>query len=242
MGQSSNVRFFLFLKNNKGHLATNTKKVFSYGKPKDPNGHEGEILSLDISFDGKYLVTAGRDAALRIWSCAENKYLDALTGHRDEVTSVKFRLNSYELCSVSADRSLKLWDINQRGFMETFYGHKNKACDVDLLGEKNMVSVGEDKRPIVWKISEETQLIFKDQNFSVDCVKGINPTTFVTGSQDGVVALWNNGKTKPVSHIEGAHTGGWISAIGGIWNSDFVATGGHDGEVCFFHVDTEKLK
>jgi len=38
----------------KWNLQSANKTIFSYGKPKDPNGHSGEILSMDISFDGKY--------------------------------------------------------------------------------------------------------------------------------------------------------------------------------------------
>ena len=191
-----------------GHLQTKVKVILSYGKPKDPNGHSGEILAMDISFDGKYLVTGGKDCSLKIWSLVDQKFLDGLSGHRGEITSLKFRQNSYELCSVSADRSLKLWEINQRGFMETFYGHKQIVNDLDILGENNMISVGEDKRPIIWKIPEETQLIFKEKEYSMDCVKGINPTTFITGCQDGSLSLWNTSKTKPMKTLENTHENG----------------------------------
>jgi hypothetical protein len=48
-----------------------------------------------------------------------------------------------------------------------------------------MVSGGFDKQAIVWKIPQETQLVFKDRNYSLDCVVAVDQKHFVTGSQDG---------------------------------------------------------
>lgn len=48
-----------------------------------------------------------------------------------------------------------------------------------------MVSVGLDKRAIVWKIPQETQLIYKERFYSLDSVLAIDSKHFVTSSQDG---------------------------------------------------------
>lgn len=53
------------------------------------------------------------------------------------------------------------------------------------LTDDFMVSTGFDKRAIVWKIPQETQLKYKERNYSVDCVVAIDQQHFVTGSQDG---------------------------------------------------------
>lgn len=37
----------------------------SYGKDKD--GHYDEILCMTLNYDGKYLVTAGKDRMIKIW-------------------------------------------------------------------------------------------------------------------------------------------------------------------------------
>lgn len=59
--------------------------VLSYGKPKDPNGHSDTIMAMDISFDGKYLITAGRDMTIKIWNLLSLKYENTLEGHKDTV-------------------------------------------------------------------------------------------------------------------------------------------------------------
>ena len=268
------------------------------GYPKSPQGHRDEILCLDISFDGKYLITAGKDKSLKVWDLNEftkqrnekntniknsdssngahefsdlkNKlvkrgYFEALKitesieknkgkkenseigllfsldGHRDSIHSAKFRLNSYECVTVSADRALKVWDVSQGGLIETFYGHRNEIQDIDAMGT-NMISVGFDKLSILFKLDKETQMVFDEQMFSVDCVKGINPHFFVTGSQDGQVSLWNVGKRRPLQTFQNIAPHGWVSSLGGVYNSDLLISGSVDSQINFWKLNCKNTR
>ena len=76
-----------------------------------------------------------------------------------------------------------------------------------------MVTAGYDKRPIIWKIPQESQLVFRERESSLDCVRGINPTHFVAGSQNGEISLWSMSKIKPVCKLKDCHKKGWIGAL-----------------------------
>ena len=54
-----------------------------------------------------------------------------------------------------------------------------------LLRERPVTSSGADKSVRVWRVVEESQLVFGGHRASIDCVKLINEDHFVTGSQDG---------------------------------------------------------
>lgn len=49
------------------HASGFKRWLLSAGYPKNESAHKGEILCLDISFDGKYLVTGGKDKELKVW-------------------------------------------------------------------------------------------------------------------------------------------------------------------------------
>lgn len=68
---------------------------------------------------------------------------------------------------------------------------------------------------------------------SIDCVSLINEETFVSGSNDGSLGIWNINKKKPVSTVKEAHKNeeshpeatGWINAVASYHNTDLLASG-----------------
>lgn len=153
------------------------KHLISAGFPKDENGHKDEVLTCDVSFDGQYLVTAGKDRIIKLWNLrkavSEKKEKKEVTwmwdfkGHRADITAVRFKENSLDFVSLSEDRALKVWDSSRRAFMENLYGHASDPVWLERLGNNFMVSVGYDKTPILWKIEQEKIVKFHKQLFSL---------------------------------------------------------------------------
>jgi ribosomal RNA-processing protein 9 len=86
---------------------------------------EGEILCVATSSDDRYLVSGGRDRAIRVYDCrSRNAEVKKFEGHRDAVTCLAFRRDSYSLFSGSMDRCLKHWDLGEMGYLETMFGHQ----------------------------------------------------------------------------------------------------------------------
>lgn len=88
----------------------------------------------------------------------------------------------------------------------------------------------EDQTCRLWKIQEETQLVYKDHHkVSIDCIAlGGLKHTFVSGSQDGGIALWNIAKKRPIKTVANAHQG-WVSCCSACPQSDLLATASSDG-------------
>ena len=61
----------------------------SKGFPKDENGHKDEILCLDVSFDGKFLITGSRDKKIKIWNLQSSTFIGDLSGHEGAVNVKK---------------------------------------------------------------------------------------------------------------------------------------------------------
>ncbi|TGJ86478.1 hypothetical protein E0Z10_g2298 [Xylaria hypoxylon] len=189
-------------------------------------GHVGQILCVAASDDGKYVVTGGDDKRIVVWN-SSLKPLRVFTHHRDSVTGLVFRKNSHQMYSCSKDRTIRVWNCDALAFVESLFGHADSALDVDALALERLVSVGARDRTVrLWKVADETQLVFRatsgtgdkkkqinlgvDPNSlaatgSLDRVAYIDESYFITGSDNGCISLWTLSKKKPLDTIIRAH-------------------------------------
>lgn len=57
----------------------------------------------------------------------------------------------------------------------------------------------------------------------------LRESAWITGSQDGSIALWDRTKRKPLAYFKNAHGGLWVSSVGACRFSDLGASGSADG-------------
>ncbi|XP_072384630.1 U3 small nucleolar RNA-interacting protein 2 [Diabrotica undecimpunctata] len=200
-------------------------------------GHSSEILSLAISSDSKYLAVGTKSSDVYIWDPNTFKFIKKFQGHKNSVTGVCFKKDSHTLYSCSKDRTAKVWSLDEMAYVETLFGHQDIISSIDALYRDRLVSSGgRDLR--LWKITEESQLIFNGHTGNIDNVKLINEDTFVSGGDDGEICIWSMMRKKPLCVINNAHGVDsqtkipfWISAVTALHNTDLIASGSQDGLV-----------
>ena len=65
----------------------------------------------------------------------------------------------------------------------------------------------------------------------------MNKYYFVTGSEDGEIAVWNVSKKKPRIVNNNLHKKGWISCLASIYNGDILISGANDGQLNFYEIN-----
>jgi ribosomal RNA-processing protein 9 len=261
-------------------------------KDKTYQGHTGPILKVAASQDGKFVVTAGADRRMVVHDAETLKPIRAFTQHRDAVTGLAFRRGTNQLYSSSKDRTVKVWSLNELAYVETLFGHQDHVVDIDALAQERCVSVGaRDRTARLWKVVEETQLVFRGggsgisdkkrdatpaanidplsnaHEGSMDRIAMIDDEMFVTGSDNGSIALWSLQKKKPVFVLPHAHgiepalppekSSGeidpdpavvpppqprWITALRTIPYSDIILSGSWDGYVRVWKLSEDKRR
>jgi ribosomal RNA-processing protein 9 len=275
----------------------------SKAKDRTFQGHTGGILVVAASQDGKFVVTGGADKRLVVHDAATLRPLRAFTHHRDAVTGLAFRRGTNQLYSCSRDRTVKVWSLDELAYVETLFGHQDDVVDVDALAQERCVSVGaRDRTARLWKVVEETQLVFRGgggdgsskkrkkggsapaaddgaedgggldpdslaHEGCMDRVAMIDDELFVTGSDNGAIALWSIQKKKPLFVLPRAHgidpplspteasaeanpdpkvvpapQPRWITALKTIPYSDVILSGSWDGCVKVWKLSKDKRK
>lgn len=265
-------------------------------KSKDKNfqGHTGPVLKVAASQDGKYVVTAGADRRMVVHDAETLKPIRAFSQHRDAVTGLAFRRGTNQIYSCSKDRTVKVWSLDELAYVETLFGHQDHVVDIDALAQERCISVGaRDRTARLWKVVEETQLVFRGgggpsssekKQSSKNAVSGVDPKSnahegsmdriamlddelFVTGSDNGSIALWSIQKKKPLFVLPQAHgiepavpllkASGeidpdpavipppqprWITALKTIPYSDIILSGSWDGYVRVWKLSEDKRR
>ena len=205
------------------------------------NRNEREILAVASSYDDRYLAAGGRDNCVRIFDVrtlgkSGCKPISKMEGHKKAVTSLSFRNRTLDLYSGSEDRCIRRYDLNAMTYVETLYGHQSSVISIDCANKNRPVSVARDRTVRVWKVEEDSHLVFRPGGGigSAECISAIQDGWFVTGHDDGRLALWREEKKRPVGNISAAHgnTGAvprGVMCCDAISMSDVLATGSNDG-------------
>jgi ribosomal RNA-processing protein 9 len=256
------------------------------------NHHCDAILCVAASPDGKHVVTGGADGRVIIWSLENLACLRVLEA-RAAVNQIVFRRGSDQLYAACADLRVRTYLINQHAQLEVLYGHQDTISDIASLSRETCVLVGlRDKTAMFWKIAEELRLTFRGGDAekrrpreapaddaedavpfvaegSIECVLMVDELHFVTGSDNGNVALWLLAKKKPLCTVRAAHgfcaaapparasaetlaaaaarqvpprLPHWITAIHAVPFSDLFVTGSYDGALRVWRIAAEGLR
>lgn len=148
--------------------------------------------------------------------------VENFVGHKDAVSSLAFRPGTRTLFSASFDRCVKVWGLDELAYIDTLFGHQAPIHSIDAPPSAGVnissrgtsraaayrcFTVGMDRSARLWKVSEQTQAVFRGNTLaqSLDCVRAVSDSVFITGAMDGSIALWNSSRKKPIFTIYAAH-------------------------------------
>jgi U3 small nucleolar RNA-associated protein 12 len=145
-------------------LLDNTVKVFFTDSLKlflNLYGHKLPVLSMDISFDSKLIVTCSADKNVRLWGLDFGDCHKALFAHQDSILQVAFVPhnqdgNGHHFFSSSKDHMIKYWDGDKFEQIQKLDGHHGEiwALAVSRTGTF-LVSASHDKSIRVWEQTDE---------------------------------------------------------------------------------------
>ncbi len=215
-------------------IETGTKTLFTAGRGRNKTpkstGHSDEVLDVTVSSDNVYLASAGRDKCVRVYDIRSREEIHTFRQHLDAVTCCAFRKDSLSLYSGSADRTVNVYNIEQGSFVETLYGHQATINSMTSLYQERVITGGDDSTVRIWKIEQESQLLFRGQPTlrSIDSVSALTSDVIFSGAQDGSLLLWSTAKKRPVDTIKNGHSK-WINSTAALYATDLVVSGSSDG-------------
>ena len=198
----------------------------------------GRVTSIAID-NWEHYVTGFEDGSIQLWDPQEWTTVgEPLRGHSEKVLALSFSKSVNEsLASGSEDQSIIVWNVKrQEKRYPPLKGHSGPITSLafTISGQQNLVSGSLDGTVCLWKVSSGEML----RAFSASEMGGVYSVAYfydqhiLSGSEDGIIRMWDTKYSKvPPKKLVG-HTGKVTSlSVDYSISSIRFASGSSDGTI-----------
>ncbi|KAK6503773.1 hypothetical protein TWF481_008779 [Arthrobotrys musiformis] len=175
-------------------------------------GHDGEVLRVVFSPDGKQLASCGRESKIRFWSVETGEQIKTLEDiDCSAIYGIAFSPSGKYLAS-SSRFMVKLWDVVLGQHLKSFRGHDLFVMDIAFSPDgKWLTSASEDNEIRLWDTDMvigrgavgggqqvgateheiEAAMVLQGHEDSVLAIAYSRDGILASGSDDGTVRLWD---------------------------------------------------
>jgi len=203
----------------------------------------GAVASVDLSPDGKRLVTGSWDRSAKIWDLASGRVLVKLDGvHKGYVNSVRFSPDGTQVLTASDDGTARLWEVASgkplKPVFEVPGARMLQACF--RADGKRLLTVSSDKLGRIWNMANgQVEVRLAGHQWAVLCGQfSRDGRQVLTGSEDNRAILWDAATGKPLATLAG-HTGS-VTAVAFSPDGRRMLTGSEDSTVKLWDAQTGK--
>lgn len=138
-------------------LRSNKEKLSLYG-------HKLPIIGMDISTDGRLLVTSSGDRTVKVWGLQFGDCRRSFNCGESPVRCIVFEPKSHLFFTGSTDGSIQYWDGDRLQFIVPLNGHLRSVRHLNVSSNgKIFVSSGEDRTFRVWRRTDEQVFLEEEQ-------------------------------------------------------------------------------
>lgn len=170
--------------------------------------HEEALASVNISPDGRRILTAGGNAA-HLWDAYSGQLL-ATMQHSERVVSAVFSPNGHFIVTASWDDSARLWQIGSQTPLATMR-HNNAVLDANFSPDsRRIVTASADNTARLWIVGSETETASMQHGSDIESVTFSPDGRYIaTASDDNTARLWATGSETPLATMQ--HEGQVVS-------------------------------
>ncbi len=208
------------------------------------NGHLGAVMAVEVSPDGKCVISGSWDKTVKIWNIETGECLKTLKGHSADIQSLAVFPDGLKIASASRDRTLKIWDIRSGNCLTTLEGHEGEVTSVSISPDgKRIISGSNDKTIKVWNSETNEYMLALNGHkkwigwwatafFS-------DSKTIVSGSWDNTIRMWDIENGVCLSTM-GGHSGAIFCTVISP-DGKTIVSGSSDYTIGIWDVSTKQL-
>ncbi len=199
------------------------------------------IRSMSFSHDGKLVAFGDFAGTTKVMSSVTGKTMYSLTNHQGIVNTVLFTPNDKTIITACFDGTIALWDYAARNEEIPFPIPGERPLTVTLSPDgSKLIAVTWEGNGYVWDFTKRENLYSFRATPGKAMVEGLafapDGRTFMTGSRDSLLRIWDSATGQPVRDFTGART----IVTEAIFSPDgkTLFTGGFKGDLMVWNPET----
>ena len=206
-------------------------------------GHTKMVMSLAVLSDGN-LASSSSDSTIRIWCRKTGQTLRILRGHDEVVYALVSLPNKCTLASASADSTVKIWNTDSGKKLKTLKGISGYARCLAASSD-GVLACGSKKQITVWFLDTENSLKSKRKKRLVDVsfrygsvwsIAFLPNNMLASGSEDGMIRIWNLRSCKLVKQVT-VCSNGYVMGLAVLSNETLACSFGFEGQINILNID-----
>ncbi|WP_020569190.1 WD40 repeat domain-containing protein [Neolewinella persica] len=143
-----------------GKIYTLHQRTFELIDSQMANAPSVFCLAFQPGLGYPFIVSGGRDARLQFFDLALSKNLPSpLDAHNSTINDLAFSPDGRYLATASRDKTVKLWDAKTWELLKVCEvvrdrGHVNSVNTLLWLDEETLITAGDDRRILTWKLKQ----------------------------------------------------------------------------------------
>jgi eukaryotic-like serine/threonine-protein kinase len=184
-------------------------------------GHTDAVSSVDLSADGRLVVSGSFDGTARVWDVRTGQGISAVRGRGAPIRAVAFFPDGKRFVTGSFDRTASVWDVTSGEALHKLEGHAAEVFSVAVSPDGRRVATGSwDGRVKLWDAATGNLLLtFSDRRGKV------YPVAFSPDGQRMVSASWGDAVNGNVWEANSGKLLFTFQPSAGIWSAAFSRDG-----------------
>jgi len=203
--------------------------------------NHGTILtSLVFSGDGRFLISAGQDSSIRIWSVPNLQAAGSFTSETNYVYALAASPDGQQVAACD-DNSIKVWSLSDRQLTRTFPTPFDRAAALSFSPDGQFLASGHLNANRVWHIpsgvlAREIRLTGAETRALSFFPDG---QTLLSGGNDSTLRLWRWNEETNARRI-GGHSAPLTATLFSP-DGQYIASSDSDSVICLRRADTGDL-
>ncbi|MBI5954914.1 MAG: PD40 domain-containing protein [Chloroflexi bacterium] len=205
--------------------------------------HTGEIQSMAISSDGKFLISGSTDGTIILWDLLTRRPINQPLDAFGSVNSLAFGPDNKTFASTGSG-GIILWNVDINHFIyQPLTDHSHSYRTVAFSPDDKLVTSGSDDDTIIlWDVATRQpvgQPLRGHSSWVSSVAFSPDGKILASGSDDNTIILWDVASRQPIGQPLKGHSS-WITSVAFSPDGKILASGSGDHTIIIWDIDTHQ--